>query len=173
MVKIGLLSDTHGFLPERVFELFKDVDEIWHAGDIGSLEVTDRLKAFKPLRAVFGNIDDQAIRSEFPEYLNFKVEGLSVSMTHIAGRPGRYSKQAIDFIQETKPNIFVCGHSHVLLVQQDKSRNTLWLNPGACGNKGFHSIQTALRFRINGTKIEQMEVIEFGKRSNLNNEDKI
>ena len=172
MVKIGLLSDTHGFLPERVFELFKDVDEIWHAGDIGSLDVTDRLKAFKPLRAVYGNIDDQTIRSEFPEYMNFRIEDVSVSMTHIAGRPGRYSRHALDFIRQTIPNIFICGHSHVLLVQQDKSKNLLWLNPGACGNKGFHSIQTALRFQINGSRIEQMEVIEFGKRSSLNNEEK-
>ncbi|WP_343603781.1 metallophosphoesterase family protein [Fluviicola sp.] len=172
MVKIGLLSDTHGFLPERVFELFKDVDEIWHAGDIGNLEVTDRLKAFKPLRAVYGNIDDQHVRSEFPEDQIFQVEDVVVSMTHIAGRPGKYSKHASDLIRETKPHIFVCGHSHILLVQQDKSKNLLWLNPGACGNKGFHSIQTALRFQINGDKIEQMEVIEFGKRSDLNNEDK-
>lgn len=172
MVKIGLLSDTHGFLPERVFELFKDVDEIWHAGDIGSLEVTDRLKAFKPLRAVYGNIDDQQIRSEFPEDQTFKIEDLVVSMTHIAGRPGKYSKHASELISRTKPNLFICGHSHILLVQQDQSRNLLWLNPGACGNKGFHSIQTALRFQINGNKIEQMEIIEFGKRSNLNNEDK-
>jgi predicted phosphodiesterase len=112
------------------------------------------------------------IRSEFPEYLNFLIEDVSVSMTHIAGRPGRYSKHALDFIRETKPNIFICGHSHVLLVQQDKSKNLLWLNPGACGNKGFHSIQTALRFQINGNRIEQMDVIEFGKRSSLNNEEK-
>jgi putative phosphoesterase len=173
MVKIGLLSDTHGFLPERVFELFKDVDEIWHAGDIGSLEVTDRLKAFKPLRAVYGNIDDQVIRSEFPEYLNFRVEDVTISMTHIAGRPGKYSKQALDFIHRTKPDLFVCGHSHVLLVQQDKNKRLLWLNPGACGNKGFHSIQTALRFHINGNRVEHMEVIEFGKRSSLNNEEPI
>lgn len=171
MVKIGLLSDTHGFLPERVFELFKDVDEIWHAGDIGSLAVTDRLKAFKPLRAVYGNIDDQQIRTEFPEDLSFEVEGLVVSMTHIAGRPGKYSKHASELIQRTKPAIFVCGHSHILLVQHDKSKNLLWLNPGACGNKGFHRVQTALRFCINAGKIEQMEAIEFGKRSDLNNED--
>lgn len=171
MVKIGLLSDTHGFLPERVFELFRDVDEIWHAGDIGSLEITDRLKNFKPLRAVYGNIDDQQIRSEFPEYLNFQIEGISVAMTHIAGRPGKWSKHALEFIHRTKPQLFVCGHSHVLLVQQDKANNLLWLNPGACGNKGFHKIQTALRFRINQGKIEQMEAIEFGKRSDLNNED--
>lgn len=172
MKKIGLLSDTHGFLPERVFELFKDVDEIWHAGDIGNLEVTDKLQAFKPLRAVYGNIDNTDIRAEFKEYLTFRVEDVVVSMTHIAGRPGRYSKNALDFIRETKPGLFVCGHSHVLLVQHDPLNKMLWLNPGACGNKGFHSIQTALRFQINKDKIEHMEVIEFGKRSSLNNEER-
>lgn len=172
MKKIGLLSDTHGFLPERVFELFKDVDEIWHAGDIGDIAVTDRLQAFKPLRAVYGNIDNTTIRSEFKEYLTFQIEDIVVSMTHIAGRPGKYVKNALEFIQNTKPNLFICGHSHVLLVQNDPLQKLLWLNPGACGNKGFHHIQTALRFHINGSKIENMEVIEFGKRSNLNNEEK-
>ncbi len=169
MTKIGLLSDTHGFIPERVFELFKDVDEIWHAGDVGSLEVIDRLKKFKPLRAVYGNIDDHLIRLELTENLTFQVEDVTVSMTHIAGKPSKYSQNAFNLIQKTKPNLFVCGHSHILLVQFDKHSNMLWLNPGACGNKGFHAIQTALRFQINGSKIEQMEAIEFGKRSSLNN----
>ncbi len=171
MTKIGLISDTHGFLPPRIFELFKDVDEIWHAGDIGSMDVIEKLRAFKPLKAVYGNIDDHIIRMECPEFLTFQIENITVSMTHIAGKPGKYVAKAHEFLLKTKPKIFVCGHSHLLLVQQDPRFNMLWLNPGACGNKGFHHVQTALRFQINGDKIENMEVIEFGKRSNLNNVD--
>lgn len=171
MKKIGLISDTHGFIPPRLFDLFKDVDEIWHAGDIGTLNVIEKLSAFKPLKAVFGNIDDHQIRMECPEFLSFQVEQICVAMTHIAGKPGKYVAKAADFIEQTKPDIFVCGHSHLLLVQKDPYKNLLWLNPGACGNKGFHHMQTAIRFQIDGKKIEKMEVIEFGKRSSLHNED--
>lgn len=171
MTKIGLLSDTHSDFPERIYDYFKDVDEIWHAGDIGSLEVTDRLKAFKPLRAVYGNIDNAEIRQEFPEFLSFEIEQVKVLLTHIGGRPGNYSKPALPYIVNEQPRIFVCGHSHILLVKNDPKYNMLCLNPGACGNKGFHQMKTLLRFTINGSQIENMEAIELGKRSSLNNSE--
>jgi len=164
MTKIGLLSDTHGFLDPKIFEHFKDVDEIWHAGDIGSLSVVDELRKFKPTRIIFGNIDETEIRSETKETETFEIENLKVLMTHIAGRPGRYAKNIPELLKKEEPNIFVCGHSHILLVQQDKKFNTLWLNPGACGIKGFHSIKTLLRFNLDNGKVSQMEAIEIGKR---------
>lgn len=165
MTKIGLLSDTHGDLPHQIFDYFKDVDEIWHAGDIGDLKVTDQLKAFKPLRAVFGNIDNNECRAEFPEHLHFEVEGVRCYLTHIGGRPGNWSKSAYLQIQKHQPQLFICGHSHILLVKHDKQNNMLCINPGACGNKGFHTIKTLLRFEIHEGKIQQMEVIELGKRN--------
>jgi uncharacterized protein len=164
MTKIGLLSDTHGDLPEQVFHYFKDVDEIWHAGDIGDLAVTDRLKAFKPLRGVYGNIDDHAIRQEFPEFNRFRIEGVDVLMTHIGGRPGKYSTPARDALLQATPKLFVCGHSHILLVQNDPRYGMLWMNPGACGNKGFHKMRTLLRFGIDGDRIVGLEAIEIGPR---------
>ncbi len=164
MTKIGLLSDTHGYLDPKIYEHFKDVDEIWHAGDIGSLEVIDELKKFKPLRIIYGNIDETEIRSETKETEIFEVEKMKVLMTHIAGRPGRYAKGIPELLEREKPSIFVCGHSHILLVQFDKRLNTLWLNPGACGIKGFHSIKTLLRFSLDKGKVSQMEAIEIGKR---------
>lgn len=164
MTKIGLLSDTHGYVPPRVYELFADCDEVWHAGDIGTVAVLDELRAFKPLRIVFGNIDDHVIRLDTPENLVFQVEDVKVAMTHIAGRPGKYSVQALQLLQEQNPKIFVCGHSHTLLVQFDKRFNCLWLNPGACGKKGFHKVSTVLRFKIDGAEIKNMEVIELGTR---------
>lgn len=164
MTKIGLLSDTHGYLDPKVLVHFKDVDEVWHAGDIGSLEVLDQLRAFKPLRIVFGNIDEASIQNETAETEIFQVENMKILMTHIAGRSGRYAKGIPELIEKVKPNIFVCGHSHILLVQQDKRFQTLWLNPGACGVKGFHSIRTLLRFAIDGNKVVNMEAIEIGKR---------
>lgn len=171
MKKIGLISDTHGFIPERLFTLFEEVDEIWHAGDIGNLEVTDRLERFKPLRAVYGNIDDYQARLTFPEFQEFELEGVRVLITHIGGRPGKYNKQLLERTRAFSPKLVICGHSHTLLVQYDKYLNALWLNPGACGNKGFHQIQTALRFNLHAGKIENLEIIEFGKRTNLNNSE--
>lgn len=171
MKRIGLISDTHGFIPERLFTLFQDVDEIWHAGDIGTLAVTDRLEKFKPLRAVYGNIDDPQIRLSFPEFQQFELEGVRVLITHIGGKPGKCVTRLHEAALAFKPNIIICGHSHILLVQHDKYHQALWLNPGACGNKGFHAVQTALRFTLNKGKIENMEAIEFGKRSNLDNSD--
>jgi putative phosphoesterase len=164
MVKIGLLSDTHSNLDPKIFEYFQEVDEIWHAGDIGSIEVTDQLKKFKPLRAVFGNIDDHILRREFPEFNRFTIENVEVLMTHIGGKPGKYAKPALDAIQEKVPKLFICGHSHILLVKMDPKFNMLCMNPGACGIKGFHQVKTLLRFQIEGDKIQNLEAIEIGKR---------
>lgn len=164
MTKIGLLSDTHGYLDPKVFTHFKDVDEVWHAGDIGNLDVLDQLRAFKPLRIVFGNIDDQKIQRETMETAIFQVEKMKIVMTHIAGRSGRYANGIPDLLTRERPDIFVCGHSHILLVQHDKRFQTLWLNPGACGIKGFHSVRTLLRFAIDENKVTNMEAIELGKR---------
>jgi putative phosphoesterase len=162
--KIGLLSDTHGYLDPKIFEYFSEVDEIWHAGDIGSIEVTDTLKKFKPLRAVYGNIDDHIIRSEFPEFNRFTCENVEVLITHIGGKPEKYSKPAFEELQKAIPKLFICGHSHILLVKMDKRFNMLWMNPGACGFKGFHSVKTIVRFEIDGDKIQNLEAIELGKR---------
>lgn len=164
MKKIGLLSDTHGFLDPKIFHYFKDVDEVWHAGDIGSIEVLDQLRKFKPTRAVYGNIDDQLIRLEVPEFNRFQVEEVEVLITHIAGKPGKYAKPAFEELEKQAPQLFVCGHSHILLVKMDPRYNMLWMNPGACGYKGFHQVKTILRFQINGKKIQNLEAIEIGKR---------
>lgn len=164
MKKIGLLSDTHGFLDPKIFTHFKEVDEIWHAGDVGTLEVIDALRAFKPLRGVYGNIDGQEIRSELDEFAEFKCEEVQVLMTHIGGRPGKYYAKAMERLQNNPPDLFICGHSHILLVQQDPRFKMLWMNPGACGFKGFHKVKTLLRFAVSGTKIHDLEVIELGKR---------
>lgn len=164
MVKIGLLSDTHSHLDPKIFEYFQEVDEIWHAGDIGSIEVTDQLKKFKPLRAVYGNIDDHILRREFPEFNRFTIENVEVLLTHIGGKPGKYAKPALDALQEKAPKLFICGHSHILLVKMDPKFNMLLMNPGACGIKGFHQVKTLLRFEIDGDKIQNLEAIEIGKR---------
>lgn len=164
-MKIGLLSDTHGFLDERIYHHFKDVDEIWHAGDIGSLEVVDKLRAFKPTRIVYGNIDDGSVRRETAEYLSFTCEKVDVLMIHIAGKPGKYVKRAHELIEEHKPKLFICGHSHILLVRKDPHYDMLWMNPGAYGIKGFHQVRTALRFQIKGDQISDLEVIEMKMRA--------
>lgn len=164
MKKIGLLSDTHGYLDPKIFDYFREVDEIWHAGDIGSMEVIDELRKFKPLRAVYGNIDDYTIRREVPEFDRFLVEDVEVLMTHIAGKPGKYARPLYDELQKGAPRLFICGHSHILLVQMDHRFNMLWMNPGACGFKGFHKVKTILRFEISGDKIEHLEAIELGRR---------
>ncbi|MDH4471879.1 MAG: metallophosphoesterase family protein [Fluviicola sp.] len=169
MTKIGLLSDTHSDFPEKIYHYFQDVDEIWHAGDIGDVSVIERLKAFKPLRAVYGNIDDTKMRMDFPEFNRFMVEEVQVLMTHIAGKPGNYSIPLLAELKREAPQVLVCGHSHILLVKQDPRFNMLWLNPGACGNKGFHQVKTLLRFAIDGKRIINMEAIEIGKRSSLDN----
>lgn len=163
--KIGLLSDTHGDLDERIFEYFSECDEVWHAGDIGSQAVLDKLSNFKKLRVVYGNIDDASIRRQTAEVLRFTLDGVDVLMTHIAGKPGKYAKPAYDLLtSKNPPKLFVCGHSHILLVKMDQNFNMLWVNPGACGYKGFHKFRTLLRFSLEEGTIKNMEVIELGKR---------
>jgi len=164
MKRIGLMSDTHGYVDPKVYEYFKDVDEIWHAGDIGTIEVVDELSKFKPFRGVYGNIDGAEIRSELKESIRFKCEDVEVLITHIAGKPGKYYPKAKVLLDEKTPKLFICGHSHILLVKMDPIYNMLWMNPGACGFKGFHSIKTLLRFSITEDKIHDLEVIEIGKR---------
>ena len=165
MKRIGLLSDTHGYLDQKIKSYFSQVDEIWHAGDIGSIEILDELKAFKPTRAVWGNIDNHQIRRETKEFLRFKIEEVDILITHIGGRPEKYSKPVYDeLLNNGAPKLFICGHSHITLVQMDKRFNMLWMNPGACGYKGFHAVKTILRFSITGDRIHDLEVIELGKR---------
>ena len=167
-MKIGLISDTHGFLPETVFDHFKSCDEIWHAGDIGDVLVANRLSAFKPFKAVFGNIDDKAVQLKFPEDIRFTCEGLNVWITHIGGAPPNYNPRVKKILTENTPDIFVCGHSHILRVAKDPKLNgMLYLNPGAAGNQGFHHMKTLLRFEIVKKEVKNMEVIELGKRGAL------
>ncbi len=166
MKYIGLLSDTHGFLDPKVFQYFEACDEIWHAGDVGNEEILTRLEFFKPLKAVYGNIDGGIIKRVLPEDLIFECEGMKIFMTHIGGVPGKYNARVKKVIQEMKPDIFICGHSHILKVISDPVfRPLLYLNPGAAGVHGFHHVRTLLRFRIDKGKLSDMQVIELGKRS--------
>lgn len=168
MLKIGLISDTHSYLDPKVFDVFKDVDEIWHAGDIGLITVADQLKAFKPFYAVYGNIDAKDVRIEYPLNLVLQREGLKVLITHIGGYPGNYEPKARKKIEEEMPDIFICGHSHILRVGKDpKYNNMLAMNPGAAGVHGFHKMKTLLRFNLNNGKIENLEAIELGKRGQI------
>ncbi len=163
MRKIGLLSDTHGYLHERLFEFFKDVDEIWHAGDIGSLETADRLAAFKPLKAVSGNIDGQDVSTVYPLNQRFFCEEVDVWITHIGGYPGKYEPWVKIKLELQPPNIFISGHSHILKVIFDKKFNLLHINPGAAGYNGFHKKCTAVRFTIDGKDIRDMEIWEMDR----------
>lgn len=164
MTRIGILSDTHGLLDPRIFEHFKDVDEIWHAGDIGTIEVLTQLREFKPTRAVFGNCDSGDVRWSLTEFYSFKVENVTVMLTHIGGYPGKYNPLALQKILKTQPQLFVCGHSHILKVQFDKTLNMLCLNPGAAGKYGFHTIQTLLRLAIDHNQVKDIEVIELYRK---------
>ncbi|MFN5170213.1 MAG: metallophosphoesterase family protein [Cyclobacteriaceae bacterium] len=165
MMRIGLLSDTHGYLDPLVFTYFRECDEIWHAGDIGEPGVTDELEKFKPVRAVYGNIDDLAMQTRYPEDQRFVCEGLSVWMTHIGGAPPNYNPQVRKILNASPPDIFICGHSHILRVKRDAALgNMLYLNPGAAGNHGFHLVKTVLRFTLNQGKVENLEAIELGRR---------
>ena len=161
MTKILLLSDTHSFIGDDILKYVKQADEVWHAGDIGDLRVTDSIKKLKPLRAVYGNIDNAEARLEFSEHLKFRCEGVKVWITHIGGYPGRYAPAVRDQIRIHTPNLFICGHSHILKVINDKKLKVLHMNPGAAGNHGFHKVRTMLRFEIAGEKIQNLEVIEF------------
>lgn len=160
MTKIGLLSDSHGYLDERVFEHFKFCDQIWHAGDIGSVSVADELAKFKPLVAVCGNIDGHILRSMFPMCKRFMCEDVDVLLTHIGGYPGKYAKEIYPLLAKNPPKLFIAGHSHILKVQYDKTLNLLHINPGAEGKYGFHKVRTLVRFDINGAEIQNLEVIE-------------
>ena len=163
MTKILLLSDTHSYLDDDILKYVKQADEVWHAGDIGNLEVTDAIKALKPLRAVYGNIDNDKARAEFPEHNRFMCENIDVWMTHIGGYPGRYNPRVREDIYKKPPKLFICGHSHILKVINDKKLNLLHMNPGAAGKHGFQKTRTMLRFTIDGSKIDNLEVIEFPK----------
>ena len=164
MTRIGLISDTHGFLDEKVFEHFKDCDEIWHAGDFGNATLATNLKKFKALRGVYGNIDGYDIRSEYPDKLVWQCENVNVFMIHIGGHPARYAPGIKNQLIENKSNLFICGHSHILKVIYDNKINCLHMNPGAAGNQGWHTIRTIIRFAIDGKEIKDCEVIELGKR---------
>lgn len=163
-MKILLLSDTHSYIDDRILHYVNWADEVWHAGDIGDLLVTDTLKKQKPLRAVYGNIDDAKARMEFPSDNYFECEGMKVWMTHIGGYPGKYPTRIKQGLIENRPDIFICGHSHILKVQFDKQFNCLAMNPGAAGIYGFHQVRTMLRFEIVSGKIQNLEIIELGKR---------
>ena len=160
MKRIGILSDTHGTLIPQVFGFFKDVDEIWHAGDIGNIEIAEQLEAFKPLRAVHGNIDDHIVRMQYPEDQFFQVEDVHVFMTHIGGYPGHYVSEVKYLLNMKRPDLFVCGHSHILKVVYDHKYNLLTVNPGAAGQMGFHRKITMIRMVIDGKEIRDMEIFE-------------
>lgn len=164
MKKILLLSDTHSHIDDAILKYVNQADEVWHAGDIGNLVVTDTIKKLKPLRAVYGNIDDDKARVEFPLNNRFFCEGVDVWITHIGGYPGKYNQAIRTEIQNNPPKLFICGHSHILKVQFDKTLNLLHMNPGAAGIYGFHQLRTMLRFEIDGEKIQNLEIIELSKR---------
>ncbi len=165
MKKILLLSDTHSFLDEKILKYVRLADEVWHAGDIGNLTVTDEIKKLKPLRAVFGNIDDDKARMEFPLNNRFWCEEVDVLITHIGGYPGKYNQAIRSELQSNPPKLFICGHSHILKVQFDKTLNLLHMNPGAAGISGFHQVRTMLRFVIDGAQIKDLEIIEMEKKN--------
>ena len=164
MKKILLLSDTHSYIDDQILKFVKQSDEVWHVGDIGDLNVTDTIKRLKPLRAVYGNIDDSNARLEFSLDLKFTIESTTVWMTHIGGYPNKYNQRIRDELQLNPPNIFISGHSHILKVQFDKKLNLLHLNPGAAGNHGFHKVRTMLRFEIDKDHVKNLEVIELARR---------
>ena len=164
MKKILLLSDTHSYIDDQIIKFVNQADEVWHAGDIGDLKVTDTIKKLKPLRAVYGNIDNKDARMEFPLDNKFTIENVSVWMTHIGGYPNKYNQRIREEIQLNPPKIFISGHSHILKVQFDKKLNLLHLNPGAAGNHGFHKVRTMLRFTIDKTEIKDLEINELAKR---------
>ncbi|MGB5990227.1 MAG: metallophosphoesterase family protein [Marinifilaceae bacterium] len=164
MTRIGLLSDTHGYIDPKLFEFFKDCDQIWHAGDIGNIETADELAKFKKLIAVHGNIDGQDVRIVYPQHKRFLCEGVDVWMTHIGGYPGRYDKSVCPKIYTNPPRLFISGHSHIAKVMNDKHLGILHMNPGAAGNYGMHKVSTAIRFTIDFREIKDLDLIELGTR---------
>lgn len=167
MKKILLLSDTHSYIDNRILDYATQVDEVWHAGDIGDFSVAQQLMDLKPFRAVYGNIDDNSVRLEFPLNNIFEIEEVKVVMTHIGGYPPKYSARVKKLLQDEKPKLYICGHSHVLKVMPDKNLNLIHMNPGAAGKHGFHTIRTMLRFNICKARVENLEVIELGKRGQV------
>lgn len=161
MKKILLLSDTHSYIDDTIIKYVNQADEVWHAGDIGDLKVTDTIKALKPLRGVYGNIDDAKARAEFPEHNRFNCEEVDVWITHIGGYPPRYNNRVREMLKANPPDIFISGHSHILKVMPDKKLNLLHINPGAIGFYGFHKARTMVRFEIDSKQINNLEIIEF------------
>ena len=164
MIRIGLLSDTHNYLEPKAIKYLQQCDQIWHAGDIGTISICKQLEELKPLVAVYGNIDGQDIRKVYPEVQRFMCEEVKILMTHIGGYPGRYNQEAKQLIRETAPQLFICGHSHILKVQFDQENKLLFINPGAAGIHGFHKVKTLVRFTIDKQNIKELEVIELGER---------
>jgi putative phosphoesterase len=169
---ILLLSDTHGTIDPNILKYAVAADEVWHAGDVGTVAVADALMQNSKLRAVYGNIDGHKLRSQFPEDQIFYCEGLKVFITHIGGYPGRYNARVKKIIETQKPDLYICGHSHILKVIRDKKNQLLHMNPGACGIQGFHQVRTLLRFQIRHKEIENLEVIELGKRDGIIESDR-
>ena len=159
-MKIGLLSDTHSIIDKRILKFFENCDEIWHAGDIGTIKTLESLEKFKKIRAVYGNIDNHQIRKEVNEFLLLKYEKLVILIIHIAGKPPKYNKITYNLIKKHKPNILICGHSHILKIHRDKENDILIINPGASGNLGFHKFKTAIRFNIINSNIKNLKIIE-------------
>jgi putative phosphoesterase len=164
MLRIGLLSDTHHFLDDAIFRHFESCDEIWHAGDFGTADLARRLAEFRPLRGVYGNIDGQDIRSIYPEKICWQSEGVRVLMTHIGGYPPRYKPTVIRELRKDPPQLFICGHSHILKIMYDENIKCLHMNPGAAGKQGWHQVRTLIRFTIEGSDMRDCQVIELGKR---------
>lgn len=164
MKRIGLISDTHGYLDEKVFEHFKDCDEVWHIGDFGTIELANRLAAFKPFKGVYGNIDGAGIRSIYPEQLVFMCEEVKVMIRHIGGSPPKYNPETRKELKLHQPQLFISGHSHILKVIYDTSTNCLHINPGAAGKQGWHTVRTLIRFVIDGNEMKDCEVVELGAR---------
>lgn len=168
MQRIGLISDTHGYLDPKVYDYFAEVDQIWHAGDVGNESLIEELGAFKPVLGVYGNIDGQKVRQMFPEDQKFECEGIKVWMTHIGGKPPRYNPRVRPIVESLRPDLFICGHSHILAVMHDpKRKGVLYLNPGAAGRHGFHKERTLLRFTLDKGKVENLEVVKLGPRAKV------
>ncbi|WP_205512697.1 metallophosphoesterase family protein [Longitalea arenae] len=165
MKRIGLISDTHGYLDEAVFKHFDNCDEIWHAGDFGNIALANKLAAFKPLKGVYGNIDGQDIRTVYPEQLRFTCEEVKVFMIHIGGYPPKYNPAVKKLLTADPPQLFICGHSHILKVIFDDKLQCLHINPGAAGMQGWHKVRTLIRFVIDGSNMKDCEVIELGGRA--------
>jgi hypothetical protein len=165
--KIALISDSHSNIDHKTLSYLEDVDEIWHAGDIGSFDVMDALPKGKPVRAVFGNIDDKAMQQSYPEWQEFTLDGVKVLMTHIGGKPPRYASGIKTKIKASAPNLFICGHSHICKVEFDNTVNCLYMNPGAIGQHGFHVMRTMLLFDLEAGKVQNLRVVELGKRGKV------